>query len=216
MQAAAALWLARADRVSAATLADYRGWLGAGEAARYAGFKRPARQRQFLVGRGLLRQALGHLLALAPATIRLEERPGMAPSLSTLRGVPGMSISHSGPWVACAVSGHTALGLDIEQRDASRDLLALAGQAFDADIVAALAALSPAARVTDFYRRWSTQEARIKLGSPDGAVPPAIATTTTTTTTTTCDYVEVPHPDCAIVICSAHPISLSVHTPEGR
>ncbi len=127
-----------------------------GEALRHGRFLRRERQRQFLVGRLLLRQADGQLLGVAPHTLRLGERPGRAPHLAladATLAVPFFSLSHSGPWVACAVSADTALGLDIEMLDSARDLLALAEQAFGAASAAALAALPDLARVPHFYQR---------------------------------------------------------------
>ena len=194
----AALWLTHVDAVSAATLDDYRGWLGAGEATRFERFARPARQRQFLIGRGLLREALGELLAVAAASIRLDELAGQAPALVNA-GTTGLSISHSGPWVACAVSADVALGLDIEVRDAGRDLAALAAQAFDSQVMAALDALAPAARVDGFYRRWCEQEARYKLGTHA-----ALA------------CIDVPHPELAIVVCGARPLTVDLRTQAAR
>ena len=194
----AALWLTHVDDVGAAALRDYRAWLSAGEAARFERFARPARQRQFLLGRGLLRQALGELLASAPDAIHLHERRGLAPRLDGPHAAQ-FSISHSGPWVACAVSADVALGLDIEIRNAKRDLAALAEAAFDSEAVDALAALAPAERVDDFYRRWCQQEALFKLGAH--AAPACIT---------------VPHAELAIVVCGAQPLTLAMHTPAAH
>ena len=128
-------------------------WLGEGELARYRRFVRRERRDQFVAGRILLRQMLGQMLGRDPHGFAFEERPGQAPLLCAPAGVAGFSISHSGPWVACAVSAHTALGLDIEQLDPGRDIDALAAR--------------PAhTRLRDFYQMWSEHEARIKLALP--------------------------------------------------
>ena len=179
-----------------ATLAGFGNWLSASELARWRQFARPQRQRQFLVGRVLLRQALAPLLGVPARAIALLEQRGAAPRLVLPAGArAGFSISHSGPWVACAVSADTALGLDIEMLDAARDLTALAGQAFDARTCAWLAALAPQERVGDFYRLWSTQEARIKLGVEGHAS-------------------VLSHPQLALVLCSAAPLSMPARLVE--
>lgn len=82
----------------------------------------------------------------------------------------GFSISHSGRWVACAVSGSSKLGLDIERIDASRDIDALAAQAFDADRQAWLTTRPAETRVRDFYNLWSRAEAQFKLDMQAGSV----------------------------------------------
>lgn len=162
------VWLVDADAIDPATLAAYAGWLGASERARCDRFVRAERRRQFILGRALLRLAVGRLLGLPPASIALTERPGLAPRLAA-DGIAGFSISHSGRWVACATSTATALGLDIERIDRSRDVDALARQALSTPEAERLAACAPELRHDCFYRMWCAHEARIKLGGP-GAV----------------------------------------------
>jgi 4'-phosphopantetheinyl transferase len=180
------LWLLDAGALPASTLAAHAEWLGEGERQRLARFVRPLRRRQFIAGRALLRLALAHLPGVAPQSIMLEERPGNAPLLAApaLPGV-GFSISHSGPWVACAVSVRGAVGLDIECIDPGRDVLALADQALGAQALAALQALEGEGRIAAFYEMWCLHEAAIKLGRPSAA-----------------DHVYT-HPGLALALCSA-------------
>ncbi|WP_402719025.1 4'-phosphopantetheinyl transferase family protein [Janthinobacterium rivuli] len=178
--------------IAVAQLRQYETWLGPAEAARYAGFVRQLRRRQFLLGRALLRASMGEMLEVAPESIALEERPGQAPRLLAPAGGPYFSISHSGHWVACALSGTTRLGLDIELRDSGRDVLALARQAFGAAVAADLEKLPQEERREAFYQRWSEAEARYKLGMDAGAC------------------VTLAHAELSIVLCSAAPLT---HAP---
>jgi 4'-phosphopantetheinyl transferase len=160
------LWLLDAGTLSDAELDGYGAWLGDGERQRCARFVRAERRRQFIAGRALLRLALGRLLGTDPRAVVLRERPGDAPALETpAPGGLGFSISHSGPWVACAASTVSRLGLDIERINAGRDLLALAEQALGPEAVSELRALEGQARVDAFYRMWCLHEAHFKLGS---------------------------------------------------
>lgn len=168
--------------------------LSASEAARYRHFLRPARQRQFLLGRALARQALARLCGVAPHQVVLEEVPGQAPRVVAPYPVPGLSISHSGAWIACAVSADAALGLDIEMIDPGRDIDALALHAFDAALNRRLAAQPRPARVHDFYQLWSRQEALVKLGRAGG------------------HWQSLEHPELAVVLCSAEPVRLAGDT----
>ena len=188
----ATLWMVDADAVADEDLLGFRDWLSAGELARYQRFVRAQRLRQFVVGRVLLRKALGRLLNVEAREIQLEEQVGKAPLLVSpvvKGGMPGFSIAHSGRWVACVVSAQTALGLDIEVRDAGRDLAALAAQAFDAREMAHWEGLPEALRVDGFYRMWSEKEARFKLGGGAGG-----------------HYVAVPHEELSVVVCSELPL----------
>lgn len=184
------IWLADVNTMTDASLQRYLAWLTPGELARHGRFVRELRRRQFVAGRILLRMALAPLLRLPPQHVQLEERTGQAPRLLAPdpgRTAPGFSVSHSGRWVACAVGAHP-LGLDIEVRDSSRDLGALARQAFDADEAARWEQMQrwePGARVEGFYRMWSEKEARFKLGQSVGG-----------------HCVAVPHPELSMVVCS--------------
>lgn len=186
------LWLADAGTVTDADLQRYLAWLTPGEQARHARFVRSERRRQFVAGRVLLRMALGPVLGVPPRQVLLEERRGLSPRLVTAAPVgvaPGFSIAHSGPWLACAVSGLGAVGLDIEMMDPSRDLAALARQAFEGDAAARWQAMQgwlEAERVAGFYRLWSEQEARFKLGLEQGGY-----------------CIAVPHAELSVVLCSA-------------
>ena len=162
----AVFWLCDSAALDDGELERYRSWLGPDELARYARFIRPERKRQFVCGRGMLRVMLGELLDIPASEVVLEERPWKAPRL-VRRGAErvGFSISHSGPWVACAVSADSGLGLDIEVMDPARDVVGLAAQTFDAQRCAYLASLPPEDLVAEFYRLWSTHEAAIKLGA---------------------------------------------------
>jgi 4'-phosphopantetheinyl transferase len=139
----------------------------------------------------LLRQALGQLLGVAPQAVVLAEQPGAAPLLESPRCAgAGLSISHSGPWVAVAASASVPLGLDIEVLDPARAVDALAAQAFDAQRLAWWQARPASTRRRDFYAQWCAQEARIKLGRGSG------------------ECVTLPHDELAIVLCCA------VRTPQ--
>ncbi|WP_215410290.1 4-phosphopantetheinyl transferase [Janthinobacterium sp. JC611] len=181
----ASIWLADLRTIDVAQLRACESWLGAAEMARHARFVRPLRQRQFLLGRVLLRVAMGLLLDVSPAAIVLEERAGQVPLLLSPAEGAHFSISHSGHWVACALSITTRLGLDIELRDPGRDVLALARQAFGAAVADELQGLPEDARLALFYRRWSEAEARYKLGVEAGSC------------------MAVAHAELSIVLCSA-------------
>jgi len=192
----ACIWLLDATSVTDGRLARFADWLDDSERRRLARFIRPARRRQFLAGRALARLALGDTLALAPQDVRLVERPGAAPSLVLPGGGnAGFSISHSGPWVGCAVSKTSRIGFDLELIDPARDIDALAAQAFDHEQLRWLAARPPASRVHDFYRSWSEAEARCKLGMTPHSL------------------YHLPHASLSMALCCEHVL---VAPPERR
>jgi 4'-phosphopantetheinyl transferase len=186
----ATVWLLDSRSIGDDALASLTAWLNPAEMQRYQRFVRRERQRQFVIGRVMLRQALGQLLGMPAGAISLIEQPGNAPRLE-LAGSAGVgfSISHSAAWIGCAVSDGNALGLDIEVIDPSRDLAELAAQAFDADENALLAAWPEADRARNFYQRWSAKEARFKLNSASA------------------HCTQLFHPELSVALCSAQPLA---------
>lgn len=159
------LWLADTAPLDLDWFAAGAGWLNEAERQRHDRFVRGVRRRQFIAGRVLLRMALGALLEVPPHEVVLRERPGNAPALAfPSHPALGLSISHSGQWVACAVSLDGPVGLDIECIDPTRDVLAIAEQAFGLEAARQLRSLDPAGRIDAFYRQWCRYEANIKLG----------------------------------------------------
>lgn len=162
----ATIWLANVDDLPGETVPEWVGSLTAGEQQRYRAFVREQRQRQFVAGRVLLRKAIGLAAGVPPDAILVEEQLGKPPiiTLGVRARVPSFSISHSGPWVACAVSMESPVGLDVEVPDAQRDIAALAAQAFGAVEANRLMALPEPVRVAEFYAAWCLAEAKFKLG----------------------------------------------------
>lgn len=129
-------------------------WLTRSEAARHQAFSLPARRLRYLAGRWLLRR----LLAAAsgqeqPLLEQDDEGRSQCPVLPRWR----VSLSHSGDWFAAAVGEGVALGIDIEQPRAGRNLTTLA------------AGLGlPDADAPAFYRHWTLGEAWLKQGPGPG------------------------------------------------
>jgi 4'-phosphopantetheinyl transferase len=165
------LWLLDGSLVHEDDMAFFATQLGASEARRYGAFRRRERKRQFLLGRMLLRIAVSRLLSLPPETLGVVEREGNAPRLmlpDSQSAQPSFSLSHSGDWVACAVSSSVNLGVDIEFNDSTRNIFEVSHMAFHADECLWLLQQSEAARLSAFYRLWCTREALYKLMSALG------------------------------------------------
>lgn len=164
--AQATIWLANLDSLPGELVPEWAATLSEGERQRYRAFVRAERQRQFVAGRMMMRRAAGDIAGIPVAAIEVEEQLGRPPLLALpgRRPAPYFSISHSGPWVACAVSIASPLGLDIEVRDPQRDIVALSEQAFGPEQARRLKALSLEARLAQFYEMWCRDEAQYKLG----------------------------------------------------
>lgn len=114
----------------------------------------------------LLRFAIADLLALPVSAVAIDEQPAGAPRLVLpypIDARPGFSLSHSGNWVACAVSRETLLGLDIEVANPERDLIGISRSIFRQDEIAWLERQPSESRAAAFYHLWSLREALFKL-----------------------------------------------------
>jgi 4'-phosphopantetheinyl transferase len=162
----ATLWLLDGSRVAEEDVAFFVQQLGESEARRYACFKRRERQRQFLLGRMLLRFAVSNLISIPLDAVAIIERESNAPQLvlSNLSYLqPAFSISHSRDWVACAVSSNASLGVDIEVESSARDIIGISQLAFHPKDHGWLLRQRETARLSSFYHLWCTREALYKL-----------------------------------------------------
>jgi len=167
----ATLWLLDSSRVPEEDVAFFVQQLGASEVRRYDRFKRRERKRQFLLGRMLLRFAVSRLMSLPPDVLGVVEQTGNAPQRvlpdsQSLRA--SFSLSHSREWVACVVSFSVNLGVDIEVKDPTRDVLGISQLVFDPNEHRWLLPQIDSARLSAFYHLWCTREALYKLTSSLG------------------------------------------------
>lgn len=193
-------------------LGSLQAQLSVDEARHFARFVRAERQRQYLLGRILLRLAVGRLLGVPPAAVSAVDHIGFSPSLVLPAGCkpPGFSLSHSGRWVACAVGSSVALGLDVEIVDAGRDLAGLAETAFHPAESAWLRRRPDEDRVAAFYRLWTLKEALYKLMSNLGKVQetaPLVDDFGAPATQGNGWYSHaMTHADIAVALCSTQPL----------
>lgn len=202
------------SRFSDEDLVFFASKLGTSETDRYRRFARTERQRQFLLGRMLLRFAISDLMALPASAIAVKEQPGEAPQLilpHSNNALPAFSLSHSGKWVACAASRDTLLGLDIEVINPQRDLIGISRSIFRPDELAWLEQHSPELQVAAFYHLWSLREALFKLLSNAG-IADRFPELLNAEQKIACDgngwhSHEFSHPEISCVLCSAHGLS---------
>lgn len=138
-------------------------WLDEGERQRLSGITDARLRERFLAGHWLAREALAQLTNSDPGQWRLRATASGMPQAFAISGNhrAHVSISHSGPLLACAAST-APVGIDIEAPRRERDLIALAQRMFPASEVEALAALDAVQQRSAFYRRWTLDEAHAK------------------------------------------------------
>ena len=129
-------------------------YLAGDDFARLANIAHPVRRAQYLAGRALLRFALQQRTG-AVETQRLSAAPGG--KLECIGG-PAISLAHDEHFVACAVSDHACVGVDVQSSHARRSTRAIAEQFFCGSEAEWLRGDEPAR----FYRLWVLKEAYLK------------------------------------------------------
>ena len=169
--AAGRVRLARLDAVADEAATDTDRWLTADEAARLQAMSAPARRRSFLAGHWLARRVAGEFIRIDEARIGLDRHADGRPLLLVdAEPVPlSLSLSHSGDWLACAISA-VPVGVDVELPRRVRDWQALARFAFSPDEADRLQRASDAQRSGVFHVLWTLKEAHGKR-SGEGLLP---------------------------------------------
>jgi 4'-phosphopantetheinyl transferase len=143
------------------------------EHGRHEAYQRPVDRARFLTGRVVAKALVGLELGIEPAQVVLDSsctdcgrphgkprvvRPEEAPPDRVL---PELSISHSGEWVAVAVTDGLAVGVDVEEL---RDVRVsdLAHLTFSPAEQQAFEALPEAERRPTFFTCWARKEALLK------------------------------------------------------
>jgi 4'-phosphopantetheinyl transferase len=211
----ATLCLLDGSHVAERDLKFFAQQLSTSESHRYQFFRRRERQRQFLLGRMLLRLAVAKLISRPLDALAIIEREDNLPQLVVRNEPhlqPAFSISHSRNWVACVVSSNVSLGLDIEVESPARDIIGISQSSFHPKDHGWLLSQPETARLSAFYQLWCTKEALYKLLSSLGReniLSPLVGSDGTVAAEGCCWHrFSLPHSGLALVICSNQPLSV--------
>lgn len=102
------IWVCKVEASSVNACAPL---LAAEESHRASRYIRPEDAQRSIVAHGVKRWVLSRATGVGEADLRFECLPAGKPLLA---GGPHFSLSHSGDWIALALSRHAAIGVDIE------------------------------------------------------------------------------------------------------
>lgn len=142
-------------------------WLGAEERVRYDSLSSERQRRQFLAGRALARRT--HALVQGPGAafpgLSAPEQgpPARLTAAGGDEGTPNLSLSHSGNWVACAMS-LARIGVDVQVSTRPRDVLALAELVCTPAERRWLSESEGQAQQDAFHALWALKESGFKAG----------------------------------------------------
>ncbi|UHQ56779.1 4'-phosphopantetheinyl transferase family protein [Microbulbifer sp. YPW16] len=156
-------WLLKLDdiRPDDRRAAAFAGLLTPDEHKRLTGLGSSEARHRFLLSRVLLRRVLGQVTGRTPQSLRFIVMPSGKPILADEPSLQ-FSLSHSGDWIALAVSEQGPVGIDIEQPRPRRNVMRIAHRYFHPDECALLEAPPAADTERQFYRLWTLKEAFFK------------------------------------------------------
>lgn len=111
---------------------------------------------------GFTRTVLSRYTGRPPSSLEFTRGRYGKPLLVGVASTLAFNLSDSGDWLALAVSGAAAVGVDLEFCDPARDVLRLAQRCFSASEVADMEARNGARLIDRFYDYWTLKEARVK------------------------------------------------------
>lgn len=160
-----------------------RAWLDKPEQARWRRYLHPRPRRDFALCRAALRAILCHTLGCRNDALSFDAlKYGKPFALVGGRPAPvSFNVSHGGQHglIALALAGR--IGVDVEERDARRDLDGIMRMVYTRDEQAELDQVSGAQKVRLFFSLWTMKEALIKalgtgfsLNPSRFEIPPAL------------------------------------------
>ncbi len=140
----------------------YQDWLSEEEQSRLTRIRHPEVRLCFLLGRALVRYAIGEFADTAPAKIPLQISESGKPEIDprAVRYPFHFSISHKDCWVIAGLS-RSPIGVDLESLP-KRNYLKLAQRFFHPDEYAGLAQLPHDQVAHRFTQLWCLKEAEVK------------------------------------------------------
>lgn len=137
-------------------------WLSQAEQASLSAMTAARRRAQFIAGRWLARQCLAVRAGGRWQDYALSAPDDGAPQLlaAPASGSWYFSLSHSGDWLACAVS-QQPVGVDVECSDRTRDFPALNEWMHEPQVLQDMPA-DPGEQQAWFYAQWTLKEAWFK------------------------------------------------------
>jgi len=133
------------------------------EQRRAARFRSSEYRSRWTVGRGLLREILGHYLAVHPGQVRLGHCVHGKPRLAgQLHSPIAFNLARSGGLGVYALSSCYEVGVDAEELREFPEMRPMANRIFSPAERAFLTAAPPATYLPAFYRCWTCKEAYLK------------------------------------------------------
>lgn len=156
-------FLAHREPVPAGEVGSLTSLLEPDERSRAERFQFERDRNAFVLAHALLRRVLSRYERVQPDSWRFTAGPWGKPEIAgPIKTSLRFNLSHTRGFVACAVTRHRDVGVDVERLDPISDMLTLAARFFSPPEVASLRVLRNSEQVRRFYQLWTLKEAYVK------------------------------------------------------
>lgn len=167
------IWLALADQLSDAVLAEQAQLMSPTERTRHDAFKFDKDKRLFIIARAMARRLLSHYAGGSPEAWTFRENQWGRPEIDTPVIAPPLrfNLSHTKGLVACIVARERDIGIDVENTTRPTNILTIADSVFSATEIRDLKRLGARAQQRRFFELWTLKESYIKARGMGLAIP---------------------------------------------
>lgn len=165
------IWLIKLSDISSDKLTFLHSLLSASELKRNAGYKFGSHRKRDTVCRGLLRLVLSNYLGQTPSSLKFSSNAYGKPSLDDCQINLQFNLSHSGDYIACAVTLDSPIGIDVETKQRKNNVMSIADHYFTGTELADILAQTGENRHSKFFEYWTLKEAYIKARGLGLAIP---------------------------------------------
>lgn len=165
------IWLIKLSDITADKLTFLDSFLSASELERNIGYMFASHRKRDTVCRGLLRLVLSNYLGKTPSSLKFSSNAYGKPSLEGCEVNLQFNLSHSGDYIACAVTVDSAIGIDVETKQRKNDVMSIADHYFTKTELDDILAQTKECRHSKFFEYWTLKEAYIKARGLGLAIP---------------------------------------------
>jgi len=165
------IWLIEPHLIAPETVDSLKQTITDAELIRATAKRGATAQRDAIITRALIRLVLSQYQDIEPLNWGFEIGFNGKPYISDDDFGLSFNLSHATNLIACAVTRHHDIGIDVEYTKRASDTYKLAPRYFSPQEVEALQALPYEQQAIDFYHYWTLKEAYIKACGDGLAIP---------------------------------------------
>ena len=165
------IWLVNVADISQPQLLRLQTLLSEQELKRNGEYQFDRHRQRDTICRALLRLVLSHYLGQTTASLQFEYNQYGKPRLPDPQSNLQFNLSHSGDYIACAVTLGSSIGIDVENKQRKNNVMEIAAHYFSKIEMTDLLTYPVCEQPPKFFEYWTLKEAYIKARGLGLAIP---------------------------------------------